>query len=403
VTGSPAGWPVDLATRISVMIDASAIPAQSGGVGTYVRELLRCLPAAGVDPTALTQRGDRRSWAGATCSIALVPRPRLFRLVWEQSLLTRAVRNSRSLFPNGELPSVLHSPHYTMPMLFDRSWKPSRVVTIHDLTFFTRPAEHRAAKRLLFTNAIERAAKHADALIAVSQTTADVLNSLIQVRVPVHVIPHGIDHDRFRMSTDDVTDANDRIAVAEFGVPERFFLHLGTIEPRKNIQGLLRAYERFLRARPVDPPALVLAGSSWPGVWERLQPLAAAIEKEHSGSLVVRLGEVPDVVVAPLYRRSLAVAYPSFEEGFGLPALEALACGATVVTSRASVMHEIAGESIIAVDAHDDSSIARGLALAADEHENGDVRRAQLATKCAAKYRWSECARMHADVYRSVS
>jgi glycosyltransferase involved in cell wall biosynthesis len=403
VTASPADSPAAPPTKTPVVIDASAIPAQSGGVGTYVRELLRCLPDAGIDSTALTQRGDLRSWAGATRSMALVPTHRPSRLVWEQFLLARAIRNSRDLFPNGELPRVLHSPHYTMPTLLDPSWKPARVVTIHDLTFFTRPADHRTAKRLLFTKAIERAAKHADALIAVSQTTADVLNALIKVRVPVFVIPHGIDHDRFHMSTHDVTDSNDRMALAELEVPERFFLHLGTLEPRKNIEGLLRAYELFLKNRPVDPPALVLAGSAWPGVWERLQPLAADIEQAHSGSRVVRLGEVSDVAVAPLYRRSLAVAYPSFEEGFGLPALEAMACGATVVSSRASVMHEIAGDSIIAVDAHDNSSIAQGLVLAADERESGELARVQLGTECAARYRWSECARLHADVYRSVS
>jgi glycosyltransferase involved in cell wall biosynthesis len=390
--------------KLPVLLDVSAIPPESGGVGTYVRELLRCLPDAGIDPSALTQHGELRNWIGATRSIALVPARRPTRLAWEQFRLTRMVRNSRNLFPNGELPSVLHSPHYTMPMLLDRTWKPSRVVTIHDLTFFTRPADHRTPKRLLFRNAIERAARNADALVAVSQTTADVLNSLIKVRVPVHVIPHGIDHDRFCMSTDNVTTERDRDLLGELGVPERFVLHLGTIEPRKNILGLLRAYELFLKDRPVDPPALVLAGSSWPGAWERLQTLASDIERDHPGSRILRLGAVPDAAVAPLYRRSLAVAYPSFEEGFGLPTLEALACGATVVTSRESVMHDIAGDAIVAVDAHDESAIARGLILAIDEREQSeDSRRTQLGTELAAKYRWSDCARMHADVYRAVS
>jgi glycosyltransferase involved in cell wall biosynthesis len=391
-------------TALPVLLDASAIPPQSGGVGTYVRELLRCLPGADIDATVLVQKGDTRPWFGATRSIPVVPQRRPSRLVWEQLLLTGAVRNSAHLFANGELPCVLHSPHYTMPTRLDRRWRPARVVTIHDLTFFTRPTDHTAAKRFLFRNAIERAAKHADALIAVSQRTADVMAGVTKVRVPVHVIGHGIDHQRFHMPTDESANRHERAALTAAGVPERYFLHLGTIEPRKNVLGLLRAYECLLKAQPSDPPALVLAGSSWTGVWESLQPLAAEIQREWPGSQIVRLGEVADEIVAPLYRHSLAVAYPSFEEGFGLPALEALACGASVVTSRESVMHEIAADSIIAVDAHDISAIARGLARALDERGGHDsrARRTRLGVEVAGQYRWTECARLHADVYRSV-
>ncbi len=391
-------------TALAVLLDASAIPGQSGGAGTYVRELLRCLPGAGIDATILLQKGDTRPWFGAARSMPIVPHRRPVRLAWEQVLLTPSVRNSAHLFPNGELPRVLHSPHYTMPTRFARSWRPSRIVTIHDLTFFTRPADHTTAKRLLFRNAIERAAKHADALIAVSQRTADLLASTIKVRVPVHVIPHGIDHERFHTSTDELTDSADRDALDLAGVPERYLLHLGTIEPRKNVEGLLRAYEHLLRERPFDPPALVLAGSAWPGVWEGLQPLVAEIENRWRGSQIVRLGEVPDGTVAPLYRQSLAVAYPSFEEGFGLPALEALACGASVVTSRESVMHEIAADAVLAIDAHDSAAIARGLADAIERHGQPESRalRSRQGVELAGKYRWTECARLHADVYRSV-
>jgi glycosyltransferase involved in cell wall biosynthesis len=385
----------------NVLLDVSAIPPQRGGVGTYAHELLRCLPAAGVTASVLTQVGDQQTWEGASQSLALVPANRPARLLWEQFLLTHAVHKTLDT----ELPSVLHSPHYTMPTLFPKGWRPARIVTIHDLTFFTRPDDHSRTKRLLFANAIKRAAKHADALIAVSQPTADILHSLINVRVPVHVIPHGIDHDRFRTSTDESTKSTDRELLSRAGVPERFILHLGTIEPRKNVHGLLRAYDQLLGERPNDPPALVLAGSSWVGVWERYEPLAREIEQRHSGSRIIRLGEVPDSLVAPLYRKSLVVAYPSFEEGFGLPLVEALACGSTVVTSRGSVMHDIAGEAIIAVDPADNRSIAQGLSDALNEHEQSDVnhRRIQLGTDVAAHYRWSECARQHAAAYRSVS
>jgi glycosyltransferase involved in cell wall biosynthesis len=379
-----------------VMLDVSAIPPQRGGVGTYVHELLRELPAAGVDPTVLTRSGDGRIWEGARDSLALVPNSRPARLAWEKIILTTAVRRAAA-----DLPSILHSPHYTMPLLLDRTWRPARVVTIHDLTFFTRPQDHTASKRLLFRSAIKQAVTRSDSVIAVSQTTADVLTSLLKVRVPVHVIPHGIDLERFRMYTDEIEAGRERELLAKFGVEGSYFLHLGTIEPRKNVEGLLRAYESLCTDSPT-PPSLVLAGSAWPGEWERLEPLARQITHRFSAARVLRLGEVPDELVAPLCRAASVVVYPSFEEGFGLPLLEALACGTPVVTSQGSVMEDIAGTAVITVDPNDISSIARGIHSAHTEEPVQRRERTRRGQAVSAEYRWTRCAEDHAKVYRSL-
>jgi glycosyltransferase involved in cell wall biosynthesis len=384
-----------------VLLDVSAIPPQRGGVGTYVHELLRELPDAGVEATVLTRKGDRRVWNGAHGMLRLVPNHRPTRLAWEKVLLTTSVRRA-----SVGLPSVMHSPHYTMPLLLDRKWRPARVVTIHDLTFFTRPGDHSSSKRVLFRHAIKQAVTRSDAVIAVSQTTADVLTSLLRVRVPVHVIPHGIDHGRFRTYTNELESVRERELLTQHGVEGNFILHLGTIEPRKNLEGLLRAYEALGQKSTAPQPTLVLAGSAWPGEWERLEPLAKRLGDMSSNSnqrvRIVRLGEVPDELVAPLYRAASVVAYPSFEEGFGLPILEALACGAPVVTSHGSVMEDIAGASIVTVDPNNFESIARGIHVALEEQADTRIDRTRRGLAVAKEYGWNRCAHEHAQVYRSL-
>jgi glycosyltransferase involved in cell wall biosynthesis len=384
---------------LSVVLDASAIPPQFGGAGTYVRELLRALPSAGVAAEVVVRTADDRPWTGAVSLHRIAPSSRPQRLLWEQ---TSAMRDTfeRLQLNDRPLPSVFHSPHYTMPSrLFGKSWTPARVVTIHDLTFFSRPNDHDRVKRELFSRAIRRAARSSDALIAVSARTADELERYVDVRVPVHVIEHGIDHDRFRPTG---AADNDRELLASIGIDRDFIAHVGTIEPRKNVEGLLRAYHLLVTQRPHrDVPALVLAGSSWAGMDARLRPLIEVVEAAHRRAKVICCGIVGDELIGPIYRIARVVAYPSWAEGFGLPAIEALACGATVVSSRGSVMAELAGDAIISVDPADPRSIAEGLQDGLDELRTDE--RKNVAIAAASRFRWDKSAAAHADLYRSFS
>ena len=367
-----------------IAIDASAIPLRPGGAGRYVRELVAHLPAAGIDPLVITRRGPGEMWPGNAGILSIAPDQRPRRLLWEQIHLADALdRRVR----------VLHSPHYTMPRNLSRKNMAS-VVTIHDLTFFSRPKDHRLAKRHLFRLAIQRASRNADVLIAVSESTAEALIRLTHPLARIEVIAHGVDHDRFRPSTDVFAD---REIVEGLGIDRPFVVHVGTIEPRKNLANLLRAYE-ILCARMKDPPALVFAGSAWPGAWEAIEGLVAAIANAHPSARIVRLGLVDEDLLPALYRRASVVAYPSFEEGFGLPAIEALACGTPVVTSVGSVMEELAGEGVIAIDPHDPTSIADGIDCAI----RGDGPAIRDRIRVAGRYRWETSAAAHADVYRSV-
>lgn len=180
--------------------------------------------------------------------------------------------------------------------------------------------------------------QRADVLVCVSEHTASRLDAVLAPRAPVVVIPHGVDHRRF--GTDDDQDLQ---RLAALGVRSPFAVFTGTLEPRKNVPALVRAVARLAPEHP--ELQLVLAGHwGWGG-----REVDAAVAGSGLGKRVRYLGYVDDATLPALYRQAAAVAYPSLEEGFGLPALEALACGAAVVTTSGSAMEEIVDGAAVLV------------------------------------------------------
>lgn len=366
-----------------VVLDVSAAHPSAGGGHTYAHLLARHLPTAGIDPLCLTRRGDTSEIWDQRDVLPIVPTNRIRRLVWEQTAL---LRDLQRLAPAA---SILHSIHYTMPERRPRS-PVARIVTLHDMTFFTHPAKHTAAKRRFFQRAITVASQRADQLICVSEATARDLLRLVDVRVPVEVIPHGIELDRFAPTEPWI--GHDAGVLAELGVDRPYALHLGTIEPRKNVARFLEAMAATAamasRGDTSDMLDVVLAGGAWPGEREAL-PSPEGIRIHH-------LGAVRDSAVPALLRSASVVAYPSLAEGFGLPVIEALACGAPVVTSRDSVMEELAPDAVIVADplSVDDLAAALRLAVSGDGPSRVD------RISAAAGYDVDTCVRRHGDVYR---
>ena len=368
---------------MKVALDVSAIPDRLTGAGVYVARLVEALGRREDVPLALVARaGDGARWqalAPAAEVHAVAPGPRPARLAWEQ---VRAPRFAREIGA-----TLWHGPHYTMPL---RAHVP-RVVTIHDLTFFDHPEFHERVKVPVFRRMIRWAAGHADALVCVSDRTATRLRELMPVRGEVVVAPHGVDHARFRPSDD--VDA-DRAAVASLGVRSPYVVHLGTIEPRKNVPGLVRA---FARVREVHPELrLVLAGLAGWGAAE----VDRALDGAGVADAVDRLGYVPDAALPALLRQAAAVAYPAFEEGFGLPVLESLACGAVVVTSAGTVMEDVAAGAALLAEPGNDVALASAL-LRALGTDCADLRAA--GPRVAATYTWEATAATHAALYDRFS
>ena len=365
-----------------VAVDVTAIPPRLTGAGVYVARLVEALGRRDdVELVLVTRRNDADRWCPHGEVQPSAPPSRPARLVWEQ---TTAPAVARRLGVD-----VWHGPHYTMPL---RCPVPA-VVTVHDLTFFDHPEWHERSKVLVFPRMIRQAATRADALVCVSDRTAARLRELVAVRASIAVVAHGVDHDRFRAEGDRSADL---AALSAFGVRPPYVVHLGTIEPRKNVAGLVRA---FARAREAHPDLrLVLAGVRGWGVTE----VDRVIERSGVAASVDRLGYVPDDVVPAMLRCASVVAYPAFEEGFGLPVLEGLACGATVVTTADSVMEDVAHGAALLAPAGDDVALAQALLRALDGSD--DIARLRAAGPAvASRYTWDRAAAAHADLYRSLA
>lgn len=360
----------------AVALDASAIPDPPGGAGRYALALAEALSRRDdVDLTVVCRTGDRARWPQPTAARAPALRP--IRLVWEQVALPRVVRALGV--------HVHHAPHYTMPLALGLP----AVVTVHDLSFFTHPEWHERTKVALFRSAIRTSAVRASALVAVSATTAGLLHDLARPRAPVHVIPHGVDHARFRPEP----QAGDEASLARAGVRPPYVAFVGTLEPRKDVPTLVRAFDRMAASHP--DLTLVLAGGRGWGVEAVERAVAGAVH----GDRIRLLGYVDENDMPALLRGAAVVTYPSLEEGFGLPVLEALACGAPVVTTSGTVMEEVAAGAALLAPPGDVERLAGALEAALE----GDAERQALGLKVAARHSWDASAEAHAAVYRSVA
>jgi glycosyltransferase involved in cell wall biosynthesis len=267
-------------------------------------------------------------------------------------------------------------------------------VTIHDLTFVDHPEWHERSKVAYFGRALRLASRRADVAVCVSQRTADRFVDLYRPEVPVRVVPHGVDHSRF--APNEPTPGSDAAVLARLGARLPYVLHTGTIQPRKDLATLVAAFDRVAARRP--ELQLVLAGDDGWGT----AALGEAIAASAHGERVLRLGHVADADVAPLVRCAAAVAYPSLEEGFGLPALEALACGTPLVTTEDSTMSELAGDAALLVGRSD----PEGLAGALEELLEGGpevARRRTAGLERASQYTWEACAAGHVAAYREAT
>ena len=367
-----------------VLLDATAIPAELGGVGRYVVELARALAADG--PLAVVcQARDRDLFESAAPDAEVVPLSdrwsgRALRMIWEQVGLPRLA---------GRLGAeVIHSPHYTLPLLARRPV----VVTLHDALFFTDPDLHLGFKGRFFRAWTRIALRRAALSLVVSQATADGLVAHAGADPDrLTVIPLGCNSDVFHVPS---SAEIDRVR-ASLGLAGRSYVaFLGTLEPRKNVPALIRAFTSAVDGR-VDSPALVVAGGAG---WDtQVEPALAAVP---AGVTVLRPGYLPLGDLAGYLGGAQVVAYPSLGEGFGLPVLEAMACGAAVLTTRRLALPEVGGDAVDYTEPFE-PAIAQALAALLDDPD----RRADLGEQAVARaagFTWAAHATRCRQAYRSV-
>jgi glycosyltransferase involved in cell wall biosynthesis len=365
-----------------VLVDATAVPADRGGVGRYVDELLPALIAEGGEIAVVCQQRDAAFYGGlvgaqrvstAPAWAASVPG----RLIWEQLRLPAAARAATA--------AVLHCPHYTMPL----ATRVPVVTTLHDATFFTDPEVHLPVKRRFFRAWTRVSLRRARRAVTPSAATRDELVRVAGARRERVDVAHlGVDGTRFHPPTD-AEVARVRAALDLGDTP--YVAFLGTLEPRKNVPALVRAWVRASAGRDV-PPALVLAGGR--GWDEEIDRVAAEVP---AGLRLLRTGYLPLEDLAGLLGGAELVAYPSLGEGFGLPVLEAMACGAPVLTTRRLALPEVGGDAVAYCEP-DVAGIEAGLRSLLDD----PARRAELAAVAAARaagFTWAATARAHLASY----
>jgi glycosyltransferase involved in cell wall biosynthesis len=367
-----------------LLVDATAIPADLRGVGRYLDRLVPALVRAGVDVTAVAQQRDRSHFEslGARCVPGVsVPEGRPARLAWEQYALPSIVARVA--------PDVLHSPHYTHPL----RWRGPLVVTVHDATFFSNPEWHTRAKAPFFRAATRLALRRADVCVVASQATADELTSRLGTAPERLQVAHlGVDTELFHPQPADVRQ---RVRASIGLAPdEEFVAFLGTLEPRKNVPALIRGWVAACGGRR-NPPTLVLAGGAG---WDT--ELDAAVAAVPAGLRLLRAGYVPLEDLPGLLSAATVVSYPSLGEGFGLPVLEAMACGAAVLTTRRLSLPEVGGDAV-AYTEPDDAAIGQALSRLLDQPElRAQLGRAGHAR--AAGFTWDACARAHLRAYETA-
>lgn len=372
-----------------VLMDCTAIPPNHGGVARYIHGVLSGLDTDEVELHVVAQARDREAIAASapTATIHTISRrfqSRPMRLVWEQAELPRLARRIGA--------DIVHSPHYTFPLL----WRGRHVITLHDATFFSHPELHSMLKRVFFRSWIKRAWSSGDSVVVPSGATASELQRLLRTPGPAVSIAHlGVDLKRF------TAPSEERIAAFReahgLGPDETWFAFLGTIEPRKNVGSLLDAYiDLKEKAGDAPFPRLFIAGARG---WD--DAVLARLDLLSPDSGVEMLGYVDADELAPLLGGAAAVIYPSLGEGFGLPVVEAMACGGAVITTPHLAIPEVGGDAVIYTEA-DAPEIAAAMRFVLDNPAVVSDLRAR-AVERARQFSWQATARTHVSAFLAMA
>jgi glycosyltransferase involved in cell wall biosynthesis len=369
-----AAGPAHVALNAQLLFGSASY--RSAGIHHYIDCLLRGLPKAGPDLRYTVFVGaGQPDMPGATIRRTALPTARPWaRILWEQCVQPIELIRLR--------PDLLHSLAFVSPL---RPPCPA-VVTVYDLSFKLTPDRFRPAQRLYLSAFTARSCHRARRVIAISESTRGDLVRLFGVpRGKVDVAYPGVGA-AFRPLP---AEAVGRFR-SERKLPDRFILYLGTLEPRKNVDTLVKAFAELRRAEA--DLHLVLAGARgwwYEDLWRLVQSLDLA-------GVVHFPGYVPEAELPLWYNAAAAFAYPSSYEGFGLPVAEALACGRPVVTTTVSSLPEAGGDAALLVPPGEVEALAAGilqaLRLSAEELARGPAH--------AGLFTWDETAAKTVAVYR---
>lgn len=375
--------------HVHAAIDYTPAVRQTAGIGRYTRGLVQALSEVDRENSyTLLTLGAPMESAGWPPNFAFrssrLSEPRLS-LLWHR--LNVPYPAERLTGPC----DLFHSPDFTLPPLS----RARGVVTVHDLSFLRVPECSAPALRRYLERVVPRSVARAHRVLADSTNTKEDLVALLGTPPEkVSVVPAGVE-SRFEPIGEASHFADrDRLEAvrARYNLPEHFILSVGTLEPRKNYPTLVSAYAA-LRRRGL-PQRLVIAGrEGW-----MFDPIYARVKAEGIESDVLFLGYIADADLPAVYSLAGLMAYPSLYEGFGIPPLEAMACGVPVVCSNTSSLPETVGDAALMVDPHDTEALAEAMERVLMD---AGLRARMIAAgrPQAAKFTWTAAAERLVEAY----
>lgn len=370
-----------------VAIDYTAAVRQRAGIGRYTRGLVGALAEVDRETEYLLLSAGReapeRQWPANFRRRILPLSDRHLAILWQRLRLPLPVE-----LLTGPI-DVFHSPDFTLPPVR----RAHTVLTIHDLSFVRHPECFSRPLLEYLLASVPRAVRRADFLLADSKSTRQDLIELLSVPPErIAVIYPGV--EAHFCPTADLSALEARLAL--YGLRRPYILGVGTLQPRKNFARLIRAYH-LVRQRHGIPHRLIIAGAKgW--LFEEIEETIRDLRLE---GWVQVIGFIPDEDLPALYQGAEAFAFPSVYEGFGIPILEALACGTPVVASNTSSLPEAAGEAALLVDPEDVEALAEALWRLIVDAELRNALRAR-GFEQAKRFSWAASARQVCSIYRQL-
>jgi glycosyltransferase involved in cell wall biosynthesis len=343
------------------------------------------LGPGGQPKTALGPLTRRFSAAEASVGPKRLP-VQASKLWWEQAGVLLAGRRARI--------DLLHSPYWTNPL-----WSPwPTVVTVHDVIQLVLPEYRMLARQRVYFALVTRALRHATAIITVSERSRQDLVRTVGVPIErVFVVENAIPEHLGPVRESAALEA----VRARYGLAEPFVLYLGGNDLRKNLGRLIRAYAGLPQSLRAGFQ-LVVAGRQWPHDHPLYPDPKRTVRELGLGDRVVFTGGVPEEEKATLLSAATVFAFPSLYEGFGLPVLEAMACGTPVLTANGSSLPEVTGDAALLVDPTSVEAIGEGLrGLLESPERRRDL--SERGIERAKQFRWSRVAARTVEVYRWAS
>lgn len=376
--------------RFRVAIDARRLVRRMSGIGHYVFHLARLIPrlAPEFEVHLLLDRKAPDDMVPAGCREVVLgiyqgdgtTRAKLYSPFWLNLYVPRYLSRAKI--------DLFHGANFVLPKLVNCK----KVVTVHDISFVRIPAAYGSIYRRYMRLQTTQSLRRADVVITGSkQALDDIVKEFKVHRERIVVIHHGISEE-FHSKYDQ--EYLNRVRL-ELNLSERYILHVGVVEVKKNIDGLLQASAPLIKNRTVD--AVVLAGREGLGA-DEIRRRVKTLGLEGG---VRFLGFVPQSLLPGVYIGAEVVVFPSLYEGFGMPVLEAMACGTPVVTSNISSLPEVAGDAALLVAPDNLEELQQALVrVLSDERLRASLREKGLQR--ALEFTWEKAVTKHIEVYREV-